>query len=170
MRKQCHWLALALAFLFATAVIALTIMGLDLGSSTPAAAAACNNPHSPYCSPQCCGQCHPANLEAWSHTPHAVALVDPNFQVQLEQASEPGDCLACHTTGYDPAAQRYALAGVTCEACHLPYQPGHSAESMAISAPELLCGRCHTGRLDEWKGGLHGDNTSCNHCHHVHSG
>lgn len=170
MRNQCHWLALAIASLLVAAVIILSAIGLDAKTAVSAAGTACTNPHDSYCSPQCCGQCHPANLEAWSHTPHAAALVDPAFQVRLNQESDPGSCLVCHTTGYDPEAGRYALAGVTCEACHQPYQQNHSAEKMAIPSPELLCGRCHTDRLEEWQNGLHGDERSCNQCHQVHSG
>jgi hypothetical protein len=171
MRRQSHWLVLAASFLIVASTISLTLLwpsgslahedetGIDAFSI-----------FGNYQSPQRCRECHEAEFQAWSHTTHAEASFDPIFQVYLQQVEEPGQCFACHTTGYNTTTGQFVLSGVTCEACHGPYRTGHPQESMAIATSEDLCGTCHTSTLLEWESSRHGKvGVTCVDCHEVHT-
>ena len=170
-RDKCQWLALAASLLTVTVVLTLTFLwpsgsraSFDTGSLQTSSFAAT------YQSPRHCRECHSAEFQAWSGTSHADASFDPVFQVFLQKAQRPGECYACHTTGYNSVTGQFALAGVTCEACHGPYREGHSAANMLIASPEELCGTCHTGTLTEWASSRHGrTGVTCTACHEVHS-
>lgn len=123
-----------------------------------------------YQSPQRCRGCHEPEFEAWSDTTHARASFDPIFQVYLQQVERPGECFACHATGYDTTTGQFVLAGVTCEACHGPYRAEHPQESMTIATSAELCGSCHPGTLHEWQTSRHGAvGVKCIDCHEVHT-
>jgi len=127
-----------------------------------------------YESPQLCRECHEDEYAAWSHTTHASATFSSNFQVLLQQTAQPGECFACHTTGYNTTSGQFILAGVTCEACHGPYRPAHPGESgeslMGIATSASLCGGCHTETLAAWQTSRHGQaNITCIDCHEVHT-
>ncbi|NOR83164.1 MAG: hypothetical protein GQ526_06690 [Ardenticatenales bacterium] len=173
MRARCHWLALTWTLLAAVGAISLTLLAPRSSAEERAETSYCAVLADPYCSPQCCGTCHAANLQSWSDTAHASASVDPLFLVNLQLAEEPRGCLGCHSTGYDPSSGHYALAGVTCEACHRPYQPGHSSETMAIVAPAEICGECHTDAVMERESAAvrhqPASDASCTSCHSPHS-
>lgn len=170
MRRQIHWLAVGFTLLAAAASVSVMLLWPSEGLASSADTGDCAAVVGDYCSPQCCGRCHDARLRAWSGTSHAIASVDPLFRVSLQQEEEPGDCLGCHSTGYDAASGRYALAGVTCEACHGTYQPGHSSANMEIARPEKLCGTCHTSTFSDWDMGLHGEGgEGCIDCHNTHA-
>lgn len=122
-----------------------------------------------YQSPQRCRECHGEEFESWSDTSHANALFDPIFRTYLEQADRPGECMACHTTGYDNNTGEFVLAGVTCEACHGPYREGHPEQSMSVVTSPDFCGDCHVGTLAEWQTSRHGAaGVLCVDCHEVH--
>ncbi|NIM05241.1 MAG: hypothetical protein GTO55_04025 [Armatimonadetes bacterium] len=63
------------------------------------------------------------------------------------------DCVGCHTTGFDPAARKWAALGVTCEMCHGPGSVHMSAKDKkaSIVRPQeldpqeraMICGQCH---------------------------
>jgi len=171
LRRQSYWLALAVSFLISTCAISLTLLwpasslALDeqlQGGAFPIPSA--------YQSPQHCRQCHAAEFQAWSSTTHAQASFDPIFQVYLQRAEKPGECFACHTTGYNTMTGQFVLAGVTCEACHGPYRPGHPEESMTVARSEELCGTCHANTLQEWSSSRHGQvGVTCVDCHEVHT-
>lgn len=171
MRRQSHWLALAVSFCILAITLSLTLLwpsgSLAFEDKTR------DNTFSifgNYQSPQRCRECHEAEFQAWSHTTHAQASFDPIFQVYLQQAEEPGECFACHTTGYSAITGQFVLAGVTCEACHGPYRPEHPEESMVIAASEDLCGTCHASTLGEWRLSRHGKvDVTCVDCHEVHT-
>jgi hypothetical protein len=171
LRHQSHWLALAVSFVILISTISLTLIwpsgSLALEDSTP------GNTFSvlgAYQSPQRCRECHEAEFQAWSNTTHANASFDPIFQVYLQQVEEPGECFACHTTGYNAITGQFMLAGVTCEACHGPYREGHPEESMVIARSEDLCSACHPSTLLEWSSSRHGKvGVTCVDCHEVHT-
>lgn len=120
--------------------------------------------------PQHCAECHPAEFHAWAGTTHAQASFDPIFQTALQGVEQRGECLACHTTGYNAQTGRFATAGVTCEACHGPYRSDHPGESMEIATADALCGSCHRSTVAEWRGSNHGQaGIACVACHAVHS-
>lgn len=123
-----------------------------------------------YQSPMRCRECHPQQFDAWTGTTHANASFDPIFQVYLQQAEQPGECLSCHTTGYDTTTGQFVLAGVSCEACHGPYRSAHPNQTMMIAGDETLCGACHRSTLAEWRISRHGQvGVNCIQCHEVHS-
>ena len=82
-----------------------------------------------------CGECHPDQLEQWSGSAHAYAMVDPVFRalVEIRQADFDGAqdtfCVQCHSAigtrggeivpgfAWDDLSD-ITLEGVTCEACH----------------------------------------------------
>ena len=171
MRRQSHWLALAVSFLILCATISLTLLwpsgSLAFEDET---AGTTFSIFGTYQSPQRCRECHEAEFLAWSNTTHAQASFDPIFQVYLQQAEEPGECFACHTTGYNAITGQFMLAGVTCEACHGPYRVQHPEESMVIATSEDLCGACHPSTLLEWESSRHGEvDVTCVDCHEVHT-
>jgi hypothetical protein len=171
LRQQSHWLALAVSFLILFTSISLTLLwpsgSLALEQETLA------NTFSifgSYQSPLRCRECHETEFRDWSDTTHAQASFDPLFQVYLQEAEEPGECFACHTTGYNAVTGQFVLAGVTCEACHGPYRVEHPEESMVIAASEDLCGTCHASTLVEWESSRHGEvGVTCVDCHEVHT-
>jgi hypothetical protein len=170
-RGNCHWLALTASLIIAAGTIIATMLWPDASDasiapieSDPLAVAG------DYPSPEHCRDCHPKEYEAWSGTSHAGAVFDPIFQVDLQKSDRPGECYACHTTGYDSETGQFALAGVTCEACHGPYQQGHSEQNVKVVFSGDLCGKCHTDILDQWLTSQHGqENMDCTACHEVHS-
>jgi hypothetical protein len=67
-----------------------------------------------------CAACHFNQYMAWRKTEHAKA-----FDVLPKKYKEDGECLQCHTTGYDePTGYKETsspdLVGTSCEACHGP--------------------------------------------------
>lgn len=158
----------------------LLAFGLALGislawgaASTPAAASEPIAPPSQaggYAGPDRCAVCHEDIHDEWVVSRHAKAFSSPIFQQNWEQVGEEFDCLACHTTGYDPAVNTYALEGVTCEACHGPLQADHPTEPMPIQADAELCATCHKTTTDEWRASKHGQvGIQCESCHDPHS-
>jgi len=171
LRRQSHWLVLAVSFVILSATISLTLIrppgSLALEGETPGSTFSI---FGSYQSPQRCRECHEPEFQAWSNTTHAQASFDPIFQTYLQQAEEPGECFTCHTTGYSAITGQFMLAGVTCEACHGPYRAGHPQESMVIATSEELCGACHPSTLLEWKSSRHGKvGVTCVDCHEVHT-
>lgn len=171
LRQHSPWLVFAISFFLVSSALALTLLRTPInaplidntgGSLAP--------PWSEYQSPQRCRECHPTEFEMWSNTTHARALFDPIFQTYLHQMQQPGECFACHATGYDTTTGQFVLAGVTCEACHGPYRAEHPRQSMAIATSDELCGNCHPSTLAEWQMSRHGANgVTCVNCHEVHT-
>lgn len=163
------WLAVGAGLLILTLSLSATLLVSRPGGAGVTA-------HAPfslfgaYQSLTLCRECHPDEFNAWAGTTHADASFDPIFQVYLQQAEQPGECLSCHTTGYDTATGQFVLAGVSCEACHGPYRSAHPNESMMIATDETLCGACHRSTLAEWQISRHGEvGVNCIQCHEVHS-
>ena len=170
-RRQSHWLALVVSFLVLTTTISLTLLlppgSLAFEEDLPGSTFSV---FGNYQSPQLCRECHEAEFQAWSNTTHANASFDPIFQAYLQQVEKPGECFACHTTGYNAITGQFMLAGVTCEACHGPFREGHPGESMVIATSEDLCGTCHPSTLLEWSSSRHGEvGVTCAGCHEVHT-
>jgi predicted CXXCH cytochrome family protein len=123
-----------------------------------------------YAGPDTCGRCHQEIHTAWEGTRHANAFSSPIFQQNWVELGSQYSCLSCHTTGYDAAANRYAFQGVTCEACHGPFQEDHPAQHMPITADARLCATCHKVTKDEWDASKHGQvGIQCQSCHNPHS-
>jgi hypothetical protein len=172
MRPYSHWMVFTASFLIVATTISLTLLwppgrvALDTETTSGSTFSAWGD----YQSPQHCRECHETEFQAWSNTTHAQASFDPIFQVYLQQVEKPGECFACHTTGYDTTTGQFVLAGVTCEACHGPYRPEHPQESMTIATSADLCGSCHASTLAEWQSSQHGAvGVNCIDCHEVHT-
>jgi hypothetical protein len=124
-----------------------------------------------------CQSCHAAEYDVWKNSVHAGAGLSPQFKEQLAAAHNQGDCLKCHAsgtvTGKVPADGDKVMAeGVTCEACHGEYQPGHPAETtMKLPvASAATCRTCHEAAFAGWEKSKHAEkNIECFDCHLAHS-
>lgn len=168
LRRHIIWLAPAVSIGIVLATIGPSILAAqgtrilaDSGALHPAPAVT---------SPQGCGDCHAQEFQEWATSTHAAATFDPIFQLYLQEARQPGECFACHATGYSMATGQFLLAGVSCEACHGPYSPDHPSETMVIARSPVMCGECHPRTLEEWRTSDHGANgVTCIDCHAVHT-
>ncbi len=117
-----------------------------------------------------CAECHPNVNNAWKESPHARAYDDEVFLLRWKSLGEPGECLVCHTTGYQATTGEFKAEGVTCEACHGPAVQGHPPAVVPIRADTEYCGTCHTTTLGEWRlTGHAAANVGCSDCHNPHS-
>jgi hypothetical protein len=118
-----------------------------------------------------CQNCHPKEYTDWQGTPHAKASMDTTFQAQFAKASDQQACLTCHTTGFDSASGKPMAEGVSCEACHGPYQEGHpNAATMQLPLASDTCKVCHETTFQQWETSLHGQkNIQCFDCHQAHT-
>jgi predicted CXXCH cytochrome family protein len=120
-----------------------------------------------------CKNCHADIYDEWKSGPHGQALSDPVFVAAWEEQGEPGACLVCHTTGYDPATGESNTDGVSCQACHSPIPPNHPTDNMPVDDSPDLCVGCHSGShfgIADWQLSAHYQrNMSCTVCHDQHS-
>lgn len=127
-------------------------------------------PTTRYNGPDFCGSCHKDIHAAWETTRHAQAFSSPVFQQDWQALGSQFSCLTCHTTGYDTVNNTYTAEGVTCEACHGPFQVGHPEKPMPITPDASLCATCHKTTTDEWRASRHGEvGINCQSCHDPHS-
>lgn len=166
-QKYRGWLVFGFVFIVCTAT------GILLTYTHPVAAAPEISPprQAPgYAGSQSCAQCHQNIHTEWQSTRHAQAFTAPVFQRDWTQMGSQVSCLECHTTGYDPQTGKYAETGVTCEACHGPFQPTHPEAPMPITPNADLCGTCHKTTTDEWRASIHSQQgIQCQSCHDPHS-
>jgi hypothetical protein len=96
-----------------------------------------------------CKHCHIRNYNAWLRTGHSKAT--ETIVESIKESTSPGECLACHTTGYgdvdeydDFSEIPIYLWGVQCETCHGPGK-GHPGFSEKLRRVTLgVCRSCHT--------------------------
>ncbi|MCL4833958.1 MAG: hypothetical protein KJZ86_16060 [Caldilineaceae bacterium] len=170
-QEQSQWIALALSGCLMAIALGLTLLWPASVPSLTAPEPVLALPSAAgYESPQRCRECHEEVYQAWSQTSHANALFDPIVRTYMQTIEQPGECFACHTTGYNTNTGQFVLAGVTCEACHGPYRPQHPQESMAIATSPDFCGSCHSSTRAEWESSRHGQiGVICLDCHEVHT-
>ena len=119
---------------------------------------------------QTCQDCHLDIAELWGASPHAHAFDDEYFQTKWQGIGEPGECLTCHTTNYEPSTGEYEMEGIACEACHGAVTADHPPELVDIRADTEYCGTCHTTTLSEWHLTSHATaGVGCMDCHDPHS-
>lgn len=173
LRAHSPWLALLLSAAILVLTITLTVFsvtGYAGGQSALPTAEGLSSLAPGFSGPQQCAECHPAEFYDWSVTSHARASFDPVFREFVHQAQQPGECFACHTTGYNAITGQFVMAGVTCEACHGPYRSDHPGRSMQLAASQDLCGACHKNTVAEWQLSRHGEaGIACTACHEMHS-
>jgi predicted CXXCH cytochrome family protein len=117
-----------------------------------------------------CRECHLDVADMWSHSPHAHAYDDPTFQEWWEGQGKPGDCLSCHTTGYQATSGTFTAEGVSCEGCHGEVQADHPPAVVTTKADTEYCGGCHTTTHSEWRlTGHAAADVGCMDCHDPHS-
>ncbi len=155
----------AAAFALLTAGITLAIARAQTGGPTDPTP---TGPQTPKCV-----ACHTEFGTEWQNGPHGQAVSDPKFVEQWTSQGQPGACLVCHVTNYDPATGTWLEDGVACEACHGPMVADHPKEPMPVDRSPELCARCHSDtRFDwqDWQGSTHFQRgMSCITCHDPHS-
>lgn len=120
--------------------------------------------------PADCQECHLDVKTHWESSPHAHAFDDSYFQAQWQGLGQPGECLVCHTTNYQPATGEYEAEGIACVSCHGEVTAEHPPEPVSIKADSEYCGTCHTTTLGEWHLTSHATaDIGCMDCHDPHS-
>ena len=59
-----------------------------------------------------CVACHTEFASEWKDGPHGQASTDPVFLNEWNSQGQPGACLVCHATNYDPATGTWLEDGV----------------------------------------------------------
>jgi formate-dependent nitrite reductase cytochrome c552 subunit len=166
-QKHRSWLVFGIVFSICA------IVGALLAVTQPATAAPAAEPANQiqgFAGSQSCAQCHQNIHTEWQNTRHAQAFSAPIFQRDWTQLGSQVLCLECHTTGFDAQTGKYAEPGVTCEACHGPFQPNHPGAPMPITPNADLCASCHKTTTDEWRASVHGQKgIQCQDCHDPHT-
>lgn len=117
-----------------------------------------------------CVSCHPNVGDAWSNSPHAHSFDNAAFSERWKSLGEPGECLLCHTTGYQATTGEYTVPSVSCEACHGEPIENHPPAVMPIRSDADYCGTCHPITLGEWRlTGHAAADVGCTDCHNPHS-
>ncbi len=150
-------------------VLVLNLLTPQLAHAAPAPEIAAQE--SGYGGSEKCAGCHKDVHETWMGTLHSQAYSSPIFQEDWAKQGSANSCLECHTTGYDPVTGKFSEEGVTCEACHGPFQPEHPMKAeMPVKPDASLCSSCHKTTTDEWKVSKHGQiGIDCQSCHNPHS-
>ncbi|MCA9918982.1 MAG: hypothetical protein KC445_13565 [Anaerolineales bacterium] len=127
-------------------------------------------PDAPVIPTQECQECHLDVAAHWEDSAHANAFADEIFQEKWQGLGEPTECLACHTTNFQPATGEYGAEGVACESCHGEITEEHPPAPVPILADTEYCGTCHTTTLGEWhQTGHASEDIGCMDCHDPHS-
>ena len=116
-----------------------------------------------------CAGCHEITQAHWSESAHANSVEDPVFQAAWREQGSPSECLACHTTGFDPVSQSWKIESVSCTVCHGPDPGDHPEQIMPTDISSRMCGSCHLDTHAEWEDSIHGqENLACVRCHDPH--
>lgn len=153
-----------------SALISALLMILAFIDIPGASAAPQRQDATPVPNAQECVGCHEGIRGYWEESAHGYALVDPAFQEAWTQQGSPQECLACHSTGFDPATGEYNEGGVSCLSCHSPVPANHPDAYMPTDVSSRLCGNCHLDTFQEWEISEHGEQgMTCNQCHNPHT-
>lgn len=119
---------------------------------------------------QACQECHLDVAHRWADSPHAHAFDDHVFQERWDGLGMPGECLVCHTTGFQSSTGEFTAEGVQCSGCHGEATADHPPAVVEIKADTEYCGVCHTTTLAEWRLTAHStEGIGCSGCHDPHS-
>lgn len=117
-----------------------------------------------------CQNCHNVLRESWEMSAHGRSTTDEVFLAAWTEAGEPGECLSCHTTGYDPATGETVFDAVACITCHRPVNESHPNEVMPTNIDSRMCGECHLDTFAQWETSLHAkEELACVRCHNSHT-
>ncbi len=180
MKKRCNLSKHPLIPLFCGLLVGALSMVLMVGAAwaapaslpmvqeTPVSPASVATESAPPVKP--CAECHPDVDAAWTLSAHAHAFDNPEFRQRWKSLGEPGECLVCHTTGYQATTGDFVAEGVTCEGCHGAAVDGHPPAVMPVRADTDYCGQCHPITLGEWRLTGHASaDVGCVDCHNPHS-
>lgn len=119
--------------------------------------------------PEDCGSCHEEIATLWESGTHSQASALAGFVKAWQEQGSPDECLACHTTGYDPATGQYETEGVACQVCHPSAPHEHPQKIMYTDTSSRLCGQCHTDTFNQLEDSQHGqEGMACIRCHNPH--
>ncbi len=119
--------------------------------------------------PEDCGSCHEEITTMWENGTHSQAYAQTSFLKAWQEQNSPTECLACHTTGYDPATGQYESEGVDCQVCHPSAPHEHPQKIMYTDTSSRLCGQCHTDTFTQLGESQHGqEGMACIRCHNPH--
>jgi hypothetical protein len=161
MTSRIERLLIALVFALLAAGVTLIMASAQSGTVAPVQ------------TPSDCASCHSEIQTTWQNGAHGKAGSDPIFLDNWSKQGKPSACLACHTTGFDPATDTYKTDGVTCESCHKPVPPDHPKNPMPVEPSEKLCGQCHSSErfeVPDSQASTHYERgIACASCHDPHS-
>jgi predicted CXXCH cytochrome family protein len=116
-----------------------------------------------------CKTCHSSFHETWKAGVHGQAAESEAFWDAWRSQGEPGRCLTCHTTGYDPITGLWDAEGIACAACHDGDVADHPMQPMPVDRAAKFCGGCHTEAYFEWQVSAHSQSEmACITCHDPH--
>lgn len=117
-----------------------------------------------------CQSCHSDTHDDWAESMHGQATDNRAFLLEWKKQNSPQECLACHTTGFDPLTGEWEADGITCEVCHGPAPSDHPESIMPTKGSAEDCGSCHVDTHKQWEISGHGHNDlTCNNCHNPHT-
>jgi len=118
-----------------------------------------------------CAVCHAEQTLHWQGGAHGQASA--NFRAEWTAQGQPGACLTCHFSGYDPISATWQAEGIACTECHSPVPANHPTENMPVNQNSDLCGRCHSNAAfsqGQWHLSAHYQrNMTCSACHDPHT-
>lgn len=146
-------------------LVILAFAAIPTANAAPAMQSATPEPGA-----QECVGCHEGLRGYWENSAHGNALTNPAFQDEWTAQGSPTECLACHTTGFDPATGEYTEGGVACLTCHSPVPANHPDAYMPTDVSSRLCGNCHVDTFAQWEISEHGEQgMTCVTCHNPHT-
>lgn len=151
--------------LLSALLLILAFAAVPGAKAAPALQAATPEPNT-----QECVGCHEGLRGYWEDSAHGNALASPTFQNEWAAQGSPNECLACHTTGFDPATGEFSEGGVSCLTCHSPVPANHPEAYIPTDVSSRLCGNCHIDTFAQWEVSEHGEQgMTCNSCHNPHT-
>lgn len=152
------------------ALLGALLLILAFTAIPTASAAPLRQDPTPEANAQECVGCHEGLRGYWDQSAHGYALTDADFQQAWTEQGSPTECLACHTTGFNPETGTYAEGGIGCLSCHSPVPGNHPEAYMPTDVSSRLCGNCHIDTFAEWEISEHGQQgMTCNQCHNPHT-
>jgi predicted CXXCH cytochrome family protein len=162
-----------LSLMFALLLAGVTLVVTQVSNAEAAPAPAPVSLSAPQGTNPNCSGCHKDIYDVWQVSHHGQAGTDPIFTEAWNAQGQPGACLVCHDTGYDPATGTSTADGITCLACHGPMAANHPTDKMPIDPSPDLCGKCHSDprfSTNNWKLSAHYQrDMTCSMCHDPHT-
>lgn len=151
--------------IFAALCLALPLLFISIRAGQ-----AQTQPEHPDTGDQTCESCHGDTYDDWAESMHGRATDNRAFLLEWKKQGSPEECMACHTTGFDPHTGDWEADGITCEVCHGPAPDDHPQSIMPTSGAAADCGSCHVDTHVQWQVSEHGHaDLTCDNCHNPHT-